>query len=124
MHHFLRYWMNQAAKPQCNLLSPVGRRNPTLLPQSLKQKSIPRAQSLIKCFDVSKLNGHTNIVHDNVSISVTSSSIRTGAMQSWSQHQPPLAVNTPACCKHTRSDSLHMSQEASSNRVPHELTNL
>ena len=31
--------------------------------QSLKQKSIPRAQSLIECFAASKLNRHTNIVH-------------------------------------------------------------
>ena len=63
--------------------------------QPLKQKSIPRAQSLMECFDASKLYRHTNIVHHNVSISVTSSSVQTVVMQPWSQHQPPLTVNTP-----------------------------
>jgi hypothetical protein len=69
--------------------------------QPLQQKSIPRAQSLIECFDASKLNRHTNIVHHNVSISVTSFSIQTGAMQPWSQRQPPLTLNTPVQIRFT-----------------------
>ena len=35
-----------------------------------------------------------------------------------------VAASASAYCKHTRSDSLHLFQEATNNRVPNELTNL
>lgn len=119
IHQFLRYQIHQVAKSQHSLDNPAGRQNPTLrYHKPLKQKSIPRAQSLMECFDASKLNRHTNFVHQNASISVTSPSTQTGTMQPWSRQQPPLDVNT------SRSDPLHLSQEESSNRLPHALTNL